>query len=163
MIYTIHRIFLIVLVLCLIVFTACAKQERADKVISVADDDPEMNAAIENARASLPSFWKIFEHPVHGETGFSLKARMKDGSATEHFWLIDIQRVNGKIAGVINNDPDTVKSVKLGQRVEIPEADISDWLYMRDGKMYGNRTLRPLLKSMPPQEVERLKSIMADE
>jgi uncharacterized protein YegJ (DUF2314 family) len=64
--------------------------------------------------------------------------------------------------GTINNDPNTVTNVKLGERIEIPEADITDWLYMRDGKMVGNRTLKPLFKQMPTAEVERLKILMAD-
>jgi hypothetical protein len=37
-----------------------------------------------------------------------------------------------------------------------------DWLYMRDGKMVGNETLKPLLKKMPAAEVNRLKSIKAE-
>ena len=53
-------------------------------------------------------------------------------------------------------------SVKIGDRIEIPEADITDWLYMRDGKMVGNHTLKPLFKQMPGAEVERLKKMMAD-
>jgi len=62
----------------------------------------------------------------------------------------------------INNDPNTVANVKLGDRIEIPESDISDWLYMRDGKMVGNLTLKPLFREMPAAEVEQLKKMMAD-
>ena len=51
---------------------------------------------------------------------------------------------------------------QLGDRIEIPEADILDWLYMRAGKMIGNETLRPILKKMPAAEAERLRSMMAD-
>jgi len=100
--------------------------------------------------------------PEHAESDFSLKVRITDARGVEHFWAIDIERRDGKILGTINNGPDTVASVKLGDRIEIPEADISDWLHMRDGKMVGNYTLRPLFKKMPPAEVERYKTIMAD-
>jgi uncharacterized protein YegJ (DUF2314 family) len=64
--------------------------------------------------------------------------------------------------GTINNDPNIVASVKLGDRIEIPEGDISDWLYLRDGKMAGNEKLRPLLKKMPAAEAEKLKKMMAN-
>ena len=139
----------------------CSK-ESDDKGINAASDDAEMNAAIAKARETLPQFWQIFEHPDHGESDFGLKVKITDKHGTEHFWTSDIEHRNGKIMGTINNDPEVVKSVKLGDRIEIPEADISDWLYMRDGKMVGNRTLRPLFKSMPADEVERLKKMMAD-
>ena len=64
--------------------------------------------------------------------------------------------------GTINNDPNIVASVKLGDRIEIPEADISDWLYMRGGKMVGNRTLVPLLKTMPAKEAEAYRKMMTE-
>ena len=139
--------------------TACS---RKDKVVNVEDDDPEMVAAIAEARKTLPQFWQVFEKRERGESKFALKVRITDKKGTEHFWASDIERRDGKMIGTINNDPNIVASVKLGDRIEIPEADISDWLYMRDGKMVGNRTLKPLFKSMPAAEVKQLKSIMAE-
>jgi uncharacterized protein YegJ (DUF2314 family) len=142
-----------------LLFTACSKQ---DKIINVEADDPEMVAAIAKARDTLPQFWQVFNKREHGESGFSLKVKITDKRGTEHFWATDIERRDGKTTGEINNDPNTVASVKLGDRIEILEADISDWLFMRNGKMVGNETLKPLLKKMPAAEVEKLKKIMAD-
>lgn len=139
--------------------TGCSDKDR---VVHVSSDEPEMVAAIGKARETLPQFWQVFEKPDRGEAKFSLKVRIADKNGTEHFWLTDIERREGKMTGVVSNDPNIVSSVKLGQRIDIPEADISDWLYMRDGKMVGNETLKPLLKKMPAAEVQRLKSIMAE-
>ena len=143
----------------LAVVTACSKQ---DKVISVAGDDPAMVAAMARAHETLPQFWQVFEKREHGENEFSLKVKIKDKRGSEHFWVSELERHDGKTLGTINNDPDTVASVKLGQRIEIPEADISDWLYMRNGKMVGNETIRPLLKTMSKEEAETYKKMMAD-
>jgi uncharacterized protein YegJ (DUF2314 family) len=52
--------------------------------------------------------------------------------------------------------------VRLGQRIEIGEAQISDWMYIRSGKMVGNHTLQPLLKRMPPQDAARYRAMLAD-
>ena len=134
-----------------------------DQVTSVDADDPEMTAAIAKARAELPKFWEKFEHPEHGESDFALKVRITDSNGAEHFWVSELEPgKDGKITGTTNNDSVTVKSVKLGDRIPIPEADISDWMYMRNGKLYGNGTLRPLFKQMPPAEVEKIKMIMAE-
>src|SRR3954471_4319680 len=127
----------VLIALLLTLLPACSKK---DKVISVEDDDPTMTAAISEARETLPQFWQVFEKRERGETDFSLKVRITDKKGTEHFWASDIERRAGKTMGTINNDPNIVKSVKLGDRIQIPEADITDWLYMRDGKMVGNRT-----------------------
>ena len=147
-----------VLLIGILLICACSKQ---DKVVNVQEDDAEMNAAIAKARSTLPEFWKTFQKPEHGETDFSLKVKITDSNGTEHFWASDIERKDGKVRGTINNDPDIVRSVKLGDRIDIPEADISDWLYMRDGKMVGNETVKPLFKQLPAEEVKRLKQMMA--
>jgi uncharacterized protein YegJ (DUF2314 family) len=133
-----------------------------DQVTTVDSDDPEMVAAIAKARAELPRFWQTFANPAHGESDFALKVKITDANGTEHFWLSDLERKDGKTTGTINNDAVTVKSVKLGDRIPIPEADISDWMYMRGGKMYGNGTVRALFKEMPPAEVEKVKKMLAE-
>jgi uncharacterized protein YegJ (DUF2314 family) len=131
-------------------------------VVTVADDDPEMTAAISKARETLPQFWDVFAKREHEESDFALKVKITDPRGVEHFWTTDLERRDGKTIGTINNDPNIVKSVKLGDRIEIPEADITDWLYLRDDKMVGNHTVKPLFKQMPAAEVERLKKMMAN-
>ena len=137
----------------------CSKEGN---VVNVADDDPQMLAAIAKARDTLPQFWQAFDKRDQGETGFALKVKISDKKGVEHFWLTEIERKDGKTFGTIDNDPDIVGNVKRADRIAVPEADISDWLYMRNGKMVGNYTLRVLFKKMPAREVERYKKIMAD-
>ena len=139
--------------------TACSQR---DKAVDVKQDDPEMVAAIAKARELLPQFWQIFESQEGGESDFALKVRITDSRGTEHFWVTDIERRDGITKGIINNDPNIVKSVKLGDQIVIPEEDITDWLYMQDGKMVGNETLRPLLKRVPAEEAEALRQLLAD-
>jgi uncharacterized protein YegJ (DUF2314 family) len=158
----IKRPFSIALLLIAVLATALDGCSKEHNTISVAADDQEMNAAIAKARATLPQFWQTFEKREHGESDFSLKVEITDKKQTEHFWLSDIERKDGKVFGTINNDPDKVGSVKLGDRIPIPEADISDWLFMRDGKMVGNYTLRVLFKQMTEKEVEHYKKMLVD-
>jgi uncharacterized protein YegJ (DUF2314 family) len=133
----------------------------ADPVIAVPSEDAEMNAAIVKARASLPEFFKTFDNPGPGENGFSLKVRIPYGTGTsaEHFWLTDIERKGDKFAGTINGEPENAKQVQSGQRYEFGEQEISDWLFMRNGKMVGNETMRPLLERMPADEAERYRAL----
>src|SRR5262245_50866913 len=132
---------------------------QSDTLITVPNKDPEMAAAIAKARTSLPAFWKSFDHPGPGEENFSLKVAIKDGADVEHFWLIDVAREGDKIAGTINNEPGIVSNVENGERYEFTEADISDWLFMRNGKMVGNETMRPLLKRMPNATAEEYRAM----
>ncbi len=123
--------------------------KSVDQPAIVSSKDPEMNAAIKKARASLDSFWAKLANPAAGETDFSLKVAIKDGKKVEHFWVIGVKRDGDKISGTINNEPELVKSVTFGEHYEFTEEVISDWLYRRNGKMVGNETMRPLLKRMP--------------
>jgi len=131
-----------------------------DEVIPIAADDAAMNAAIEKARGSIGEFWRQFEHPDPGVDGLALKVRISDGRNREHFWLIDIERAASGLSGVINNDPDWVKTVRFGERYSFEEADISDWMFRRNGKIVGNETLRVLFKSMPPEEADAYRAML---
>jgi uncharacterized protein YegJ (DUF2314 family) len=162
----------LVRIVCLILLalTGCSrsgpKDNRAettgDKVTAVSAEDPEMNAAIATARSKLPDFWRKLEHPAKNESDFCLKVRITDQNDTEHFWVSGVEKKDGKIYGTINNDPNSVKSVRLGQRIEVKEDQISDWLFMRNGKMVGNYTLRPLMKTMSEEDLAKAKAILEE-
>ena len=74
----------------------------------------------------------------------------------------DEQRAIAGAVVTIGNAPKIVASVKLGDRIEIPTADITDWSYMRDGKYAGMFTMKPRFKYMPANQVEQFKKVMAD-
>lgn len=121
-----------------------------------------MNAAIAKARATLPEFYKHWQKPGPGEEHFCLKLRITDGAKIEHFWLADIKGTPGHLTGVVGNEPEEVHTVKMYETIPIPDADISDWMYYRNGKVVGNLTVRALFKEMSPEDVKKMKSQLAD-
>ena len=134
-----------------------------DDIVRVPSDDGQMNAAIERARETLPVFWKAKDNPSPGQYGFMLKVRIRDGDATEHFWLADIEPSGDGYVGTIDNEPQTVTTVKYRQRYSFPQEDISDWIYIEGEKFYGAFTLRALLQHMPAESATRLKEQLAFE
>ena len=155
-----------VLALCVLAGLAlpCAAAAQDSSYIKVPNQDPEMEDAKAKARATLGHFWEKFANPGPGEDGFAIKVALPYGdNNTEHIWTRDIERKDGKISAVINNVPRDVKTVRLGQRIDVADAQISDWLYMRSGKMVGNYTMRPLLKRLPPREAARYRAMLADD
>ena len=131
-----------------------------DRVVQVPTEDAEMRSAIDKARNSLAEFWTAFDARKPGDEGFALKIAITDGRKTEHFWVNDIVRTGPKITGIINNDPNDVSTVKLGDRVDVASDRISDWMYLRNGKIIGNATLRVLLKFMPKDQAERYRAML---
>ncbi len=152
------QIGLLLVTVLVMLLTACAKRDKG----YVEDSDPEMGAAIAKAQQTLPQFWQVFDKREHGESNFVLVVRITDKGRIEHFHTTDFERREGKTVVTISNRPNIVASVKLGDRIEIPAADITDWFYMRDGKYVGMFTIKPRFKHMHADQVERLKQMMAD-
>jgi len=148
------------------VVTSCSKKDYAPRPQSASSTvptaDADMAAAIAKARESLPRFWQALQNPAHGETNFALKMRFSDTNAMEYVWLGDISRADTRTFGTVGGGPLTVHSISQGQRVAINEPDIGDWSYDRDGKTYGNYTIRALFKVMPEKDVEYFKRKLAE-
>ncbi|MCX7900217.1 MAG: DUF2314 domain-containing protein [Methylocystis sp.] len=130
--------------------------------VEVAGDDAAMKAAMAKARASLPTFWKSFEKPGPGEAAFNLKvALMAPSKKLEHIWVNSIRRLaDGKFAGRIDNTPQELPGVKAGDEVTFSEANISDWMFTRNGKIVGNETIRPMLADMPKDEADAYRAML---
>lgn len=128
-----------------------------DQTIDVAEDDAAMNAAMAEARETLDEFVARLQNPKPADQAFALKVAVTDENGMEHFWANEVQVTGDGFSAVINNDPNIVESVKLGQRVPVSRDAVSDWAYVDNGEMVGNRTLRVLLTKMPKAEADALK------
>lgn len=106
-------------------------------VLPVEDDDEAMNAAIDTARRRWAEFVQAFR--ARGEKDmFSIKAPVTAGGNTEHIW-VEVKGISsGVVFGILGNEPVALQGLALGSPVEIPEAEISDWCYVRkDGEPVG--------------------------
>ena len=136
--------------------TVLQKAER-DEIAMVAKDDPTMAAAMSKARATLGDFLKIAAAPKPSMANFAVKVAVHDGDQNEYFWIDPFTNDNGRFSGRINNKPEMVHTVKLGQTITFARDEIVDWMYMDGGKMKGNYTACALLKSASKQEVDEFK------
>jgi uncharacterized protein YegJ (DUF2314 family) len=142
---------------------AVATAQQEPRVVMVPEKDPEMAAAIAKGRDTLPRFWQALDKPQPNEDGFALKVGLPtDSGGSEHIWANGIERKDGKIFGTINNVPKNLKKIRFGQRIEIPEPLISDWVFHRSGRIVGGYTIRALLKRMPRDEAARLRAMLED-
>ena len=148
-------------VVALLVMCSLGACKRApETLVEGGFDEREMDAAIARARGEVDVFIK--ELSQGNGTNFAVKAPIDDQEKTEHFWLTDVVYRDGTFEGVIGNEPGVVTNVKMGQKWSLKKLEISDWMFMRGGKMYGNYTMRPLLKTMPADEAAKLQSLLAE-
>jgi uncharacterized protein YegJ (DUF2314 family) len=142
-------------------FACNQKQDlKPDTLIKDGYNETEMDAAIKRAQSETDTFLKELANPTG--TMHAVKAPITDDNGTEHFWINELIYKDGEFEGVINNDPGIVKNVKLGQKWKIKKEDISDWTFMKNDKLYGNYTMRPLLKTLPLAEAAKYKAMLAE-
>ncbi len=130
--------------------------ERAarDEVIIVANDDPAMLKAFDKAHLTFPDFLRRAENPAAGETGFSIKVRISDGTNSEYFWVVPFSHTGSSYSGTLANDGELIPAYHAGQKITFTEPDIVDWLYhdKTTGAMKGNYTACALLSHENPQQ-----------
>ncbi len=67
-------------------------------------------------------------------------------------WLNDVTYDGKKFHGVVNNDPNLVKNVKIGDKASVEPGKISDWMYIENGKLVGGYSVRVLRDGLSPAE-----------
>jgi uncharacterized protein YegJ (DUF2314 family) len=129
-------------------------------VIDVQSADAEMNAAIARARGTLATFWASYDAPYSSEDGHCLKVQFADASnEVEHIWMAEVKETApGRYSARFANDPRHLPGKHAGDVTEFREADITDWMFLRNEKIVGAETMRPLLKSLPKADAEALRA-----
>jgi uncharacterized protein YegJ (DUF2314 family) len=136
--------------LCLVLMSGCGKSN--DPVVMVDEQDPAMNAAIAKARATAAEFIDKLKGNDPQCSSFGVKKQFTDEHGTEHFWLIDVSYDGKQFHGVVDNDPEIVHNVKIGEKTSVALSEISDWMYVKNGRLVGGYTIRVLYDKASPQE-----------
>lgn len=135
------------------------KTTSTGKVIQVAEDDAEMNAAMESARKAFGSTWEeILNHRQEGSPEFDavmVKGYFADTSdplGGEHLWIQDTAFDGLTISGVVASEPLDRVEPNLGDRVSLPLERLTDWLVVDHGLAKGAFTVQLLRRRMSPSE-----------
>ena len=118
-----------------------------------------MRQAAEKAQATLDDFLiKATQLPA-GTKAYAVKVAVKEGRATEYFWVNEFSWSDGTFTGTINDEPRLVKSVKPGQIYKFSRFDIVDWTYIdeKSGRTFGNFTACALSSKGAPAEADGSK------
>jgi uncharacterized protein YegJ (DUF2314 family) len=130
------------------------EQRDENEVVLVGTRDPDMIAAIRQARATLDEFLFISANPPSGTDGFKLKVIVKDGADTEHFWVTPFHQTAEGFEGTLANEPRVVRNVRAGQALRFTRSEISDWGYTKNGRQIGSYTVCVLFTKMPKQQAD---------
>src|SRR5437867_954031 len=111
-------------------------------VIEVDEEDPRMVAAVAEARRRWPEFVEAFRAKA-GEN-FGVKAPLTVDDDREFIWIEVVGLEPDYVHGTLGNEPVALGWLKMGDRVEVPVKDVTDWAYLRDGQPVGMFSVKVL-------------------
>jgi uncharacterized protein YegJ (DUF2314 family) len=129
------------------------KAHRAP-VVHIDQDDPAMNDAIAQARTTLPAFVATLRDPRPGHRDFSIKAFFPE--IGEHIWVAELTHAEGAFSGTLGNEPVGPTTLRLGDRVSISEALVTDWKYIQHDVLVGGYSIRVLRSRMDDESRKAL-------
>jgi uncharacterized protein YegJ (DUF2314 family) len=118
----------------------------------VPKDHAAMHRAVIEARKTVGEFITALNHPAPGQQDFEVKKPFIQGNEVEHIWLSDVRFVGNRFQGRIDNKPEKIRGLKLGQLVSVNPNEISDWLYVDNGKLVGGYTVRAHYNELSPEQ-----------
>lgn len=145
----------ILITLIIFCFISCKNSDKVERenqpdIYDVKSTDNEMNAAIEKANQTLTDFNAALLNPEIEVK--SLKVKFQNETDAEHIWLSNIEFKDGKYSGVLDNEPEYITEYKIGDKVNVDSKNISDWMYIDNGKLYGGYTIKVLRNRMSEDE-----------
>ncbi|AZB36008.1 DUF2314 domain-containing protein [Chryseobacterium bernardetii] len=110
-----------------------------DNPIFWADgSDPQMIEAYKKAQETFKYFWREqsweYRRIIPGLNVSCVKAMFSEETETgetnvEHMWMNEIGFDGDRVTGYLINEPNTLKNVQVGDFIDIPLTEISDWLF----------------------------------
>jgi uncharacterized protein YegJ (DUF2314 family) len=87
-----------------------------------------------------------------------VKKPFVEGDKVEHIWLTEVSFDGHLFHGKVDNEPVDIKGARLGQEVSVAANEISDWMYVEDGRLVGGYTIAAMLQHMTPAEKQQFET-----
>lgn len=124
----------------------------AVQIVEVDETDEEMNKAIELANQTLDKFDEALVSKNPNLTHFAIKTKFDTHKGVEHIWVNNIEIRDKKYVGTIDNLPQSIRNMRIGDEVIIEKNTISDWMFAENNKLRGGYTIKLLRKRMTESE-----------
>ena len=103
-----------------------------------------MNAAIQKAQETLPGFLDALRKRASPNCQYFVKAKFREGDASEHMWLTELTVDGNCIHGIVANHPQLLRRPRYRQKVTVIHPQISDWMIDEAGQVEGAFTVEVL-------------------
>ena len=146
--------------LCILLLLSCNNNQQVSapgaETVQAGHTDDKIVRIAEDARNTLPIFFRHLTGPGKGEHSFSVKypfrADDNSGIDMEHIWLTGIRFKNGQYYGILAGAPRYLGGMKKGDTVAFSADSITDWMYIRDDRIIGGYSIKYLLEKIPEDQ-----------
>ena len=137
----------------------CIKQARTPGMtMHLGQSDEALQEISLQARETFPVFMDKLQNPEPDEQDFLVKypfeADPGSGFGHEQLWLGDITVEGGIYYGLVSNKPYYISRFKPGDRVSFDKDAVSDWMYIKKGKIIGGYSIKYLIEQIPQPDRE---------
>jgi len=122
------------------------------RCMHVGDDNKEMAEAVQKAHKTLKKFIDALQSPKSNQSRFAIKKPFIEGDKVEHMWINDVTFDGNVFRGKVDNEPADLKRVHLGDPVTVKPQEISDWMFVQNGRLVGGYTVRCTCHGMTTAE-----------
>ena len=130
----VNQIIFLLIATCILISCSGKSIKTNDPVIYAQAEDPELEKAKLDALANFEYFIKSFStHSNDTAYQYSLKVDFIENEVHEHMWVSLNNIENGQFNGLLGNEPQILKTLKLGDPVRITKNQIEDWIIFQAG------------------------------
>jgi uncharacterized protein YegJ (DUF2314 family) len=124
----------------------------SEDAVSKINHNEELLAASIRAKAKLPDLQKAFAAGLQPGEYVDVKAPFAtEGGGREWMWVEVTKWKGDDIEGILENDPQEVPGLRAGQRVNVSQQEVFDYLHHFDNRTEGNST-GEIIKKMTENE-----------
>jgi uncharacterized protein len=84
-----------------------------------------------------------------------VKVPFTEGKVTEHMWVDEVSFDGSRITGVLINEPNELRAVSTGDAVDVPLAQVEDWMLASDETVLGAFTVHAIRAAMKRADREQ--------
>jgi uncharacterized protein YegJ (DUF2314 family) len=136
----------------------------SEKIYINKNDEP-MKVAKIKAIETFKYFWRELSWEsrriIPGLDLYAIKVPIKtnaiekDIPGYEHMWFNQVQYDGICLSGELMNEPRWVEFISIGERINFKLEDITDWMYVIQGRVYGAFSVNVIREKMSPPELEQ--------
>lgn len=132
-----NKTLITVLVLAFVFVSIVLKNKKSETYYKPANDSGVLEAK-RQAQSKIGEFISELNANKDPNIAFNIKTPFVEEGKVEHMWVLVSSYEKGSFHGTLNNDPEWVKNIKIGDTVVVNEADVEDWIISDGTKVVGD-------------------------